>query len=228
MTNASRAILILSAIVPAQVASGQFVPGHVYISDYGAKPCQFTSNPIFPNDRIWEVDPATGQVTLFATVSDDVCGLMSGLAFTPDGAGLRASMAYHSIILEFDTNANAVIALDDGDGISSPWGTNNITYDAFGNSFVVNSQEILSFPPDGGPATVLADLDDLNDHPGAIAAFPNGDLLYADGGNEQVLFRITPDGTATVFDTLPDPGPIHSVAISGVGEVFALSTGQLF
>ncbi len=227
-----RCLILLVIMAGAQTAKGQFIPGHVYVSDFGPKPC-YVGNPALPNDRIWDFDPATGQVSLFAEVSDALCGGMTGLAFTPAGAALRASMEFHSLILEFDGNANPVIALDGNDGIAGPGGTNNIAYDDFGNFFVVNADSgtILRFAPDDGPADVLADLDDFVISPGAIATFPNGDLLYANGLSAQILFRITPSGMVTVFDTLPQPGLIWSVEISTSGEVFALDGafgGRLF
>jgi len=51
-------------------ARGQFVPGHVFVSDPSPKFCEF--GEFFGWDRIWEIDPETGEVTLFAELTDDL------------------------------------------------------------------------------------------------------------------------------------------------------------
>ena len=54
-------------------------------------------------DCIWEIDPETGEVSLFAELAEEECGNISGLAFTPDGTRLRASFQLRNQILELDS-----------------------------------------------------------------------------------------------------------------------------
>ena len=166
-------------VIVATGAQAQFTPGHVYISDRPQEPC-FIGPPSNPNDRIWDVDPVTGESELLVEVPDGLCGWISGLAFNPAGTHLRGSMFFPSTILEFDAAGGIGVALDSSDGIALPIGGNNIAYDPLENFYVVNagSSTILRFPPDGGPATVLADGHDTIIAAGAIALFPNSDVLY--------------------------------------------------
>ena len=47
-------------------------------------------SPPFPLDQIYEVDPVTGQRRLFYTSPPNLCGDITGLAFTPDGLHLKS------------------------------------------------------------------------------------------------------------------------------------------
>jgi len=64
--------------------AGEFIPGHVYIAVEDLEPCDFGFE-----EWIIEIDPDTGESTIFADPSDDLC-VVNGLRFTPDGMKLRA------------------------------------------------------------------------------------------------------------------------------------------
>ena len=164
----------LAVIVLAIPARGQFIPGHVFVSQARDEPCNF---PSVANDRIWEIDPETGEFRLFVELPhQEFCALLSGLTFTPDGTRLRASAWARHAILEFDSEGNFTVVLDLFDGIAFPGGFNNLAYDEDGNFYVVNSfgNGLLRFPADGGPRTVFADRADGVIVGGAIAAIVAG------------------------------------------------------
>ncbi len=201
----------------ARSAWADFTPGHVYVSDHGPEPC--AGGP-YPNDRIWDINPVTGAVSLFVEVPDEICGFMTGLAFSPDGAHLRASVSSTWTVLEFDPSAGISVGLDSRDGIISPAGSNNIAYDSAGNFYVMDLIAIRKFPPDGGPATILAE--GVTVDSGPIAVLPDGDVLYGFAGLGSLpptLYRVAPDGAVTVFDSIF----AHSIAVSSAGDVFVLS-----
>jgi len=203
----TRLILVAGwmAVVLASTVRGQFVPGHVFAAQSTGKMCQLQDK--YGHDRIWEIDPKTGEATLFVEIPDEMCGFLTGLAFTPDGTRLRASSWLRSEILEFDSEGNMSVALDSSDGIACPWGFNNLAYDAEGNFYVVNEcpHSILRFPADGGAATVFADQADGVGSGGAIAFAADGDLYFTNDFLEGIgiLGRISPDGNASLFDTFP-------------------------
>jgi hypothetical protein len=180
-------------------ARGQFVPGHVFVAESPGKVCM--NQEIYGHDQIWEFDPEAGEATLFVQIPEEMCGFLTGLAFTPDGSRLRASSFIQSWILEFDSQANMTIAMDVSDGIACPWGFNNLAYDADGNFYVANqcTHNILRFPPDGGPPTVYVDAADGFGNIDAIAFAADGDLYVArnfpfaelwDGSRERDLDRL--------------------------------------
>jgi len=81
--------VLLLVIVPATRA--QFAPGDVYVSEAALALCRKQDEIPGGTDRIWRVDPRTGEVWLFAELTGDMCGGVSGLVFTPDGQRLRAA-----------------------------------------------------------------------------------------------------------------------------------------
>ncbi len=101
---------MLAASVLASRASGQFVPGHVFVGKSAGKLC--ASQEIYGHDTIWELDPQTGEASLFVQIPEEMCGFLTGLAFTPDGTRLRASSWLRNWILEFDSEGNITVALD--------------------------------------------------------------------------------------------------------------------
>ena len=106
------------AVVLAPTVRAQFVPGHVFAVQAPGKSCKLPAE--FGSDRIWEIDPETGEATLFVQIPPEMCGFLTGLAFTPDGTRLRASSWLRNEILEFDSDGNMTIALDITDGIAWP------------------------------------------------------------------------------------------------------------
>ena len=67
----------------ASALAGEFNPGHVYVSVEEFEVCDFGGQ-----EAILEIDPVTGETSIFADSSDGIC-VGSGLAFTPDGWRLR-------------------------------------------------------------------------------------------------------------------------------------------
>lgn len=226
----TRSILVAAwvAMFVAPTVQAQFVPGHVFVAESAGKLC--AQQHIFGHDRIWEIDPETGEVSVFVQIPEEMCGFLTGLAFTPDGTRLRASSWLRSEILEFDSDGNISIALDFSDGIAAPWGFNNIAYDAQGNFYVANQTgNILRFPADGGPPTVFADETDGVGNGGAIAFAADGDLYLARAAPGNIMFHITPQGKASIFE---DFGPIispNTVTADESGNVYvALDSSEVF
>jgi sugar lactone lactonase YvrE len=219
------------ALLLASTARGQFVAGHVFVSDPDAKNC---ANPPFPGgDGIWEIDPQTGEFSLFVELPSEQCGLINGLAFTPDGSRLRASLWQTSQIVEFDSAGKMTVVLDADDGIFWPGGSNNLAYDAEGNFYVVVrtgiNGRILRFPAGGGPAIVFADEDDGIGSVGGIAFTIDGDLYFANDNFRCNLLRITRAGSVSEFDqyggALCDPtGP----TVDEAGHLYVGVGGQTF
>ena len=212
-------VLVGAAGVLADGRSGGFVPGHVFVSEPSPKLCKL--GEFYGWDRIWEIDPETGEVTLFVELADDWCGAVTGLTFTPDGTRLRASQLINSRILEFDAEGNVEVVLDSTDGISGPWGSNNLAYDDEGNFYVVNAgnRTIMKFPADGSPETVFADSTDGIAGPGAIAFAADGDLYFANVQGGNFVLRITPDGEASLFDDYGNDDP-WALTADDAGHVY--------
>ena len=199
----------------------QFVPGHIFVAQSDDDACIGAGR-----DRIWEIDPTTGDFTLFAQLFGDECAGMSGLTFTPDGTHLRASQFSLSRIVEFDSEGNFTTVLDESDGIFLPGGSNNIAYDAAGNFYVLNGfgAPILRFPEDGGPGTIFADREDGVVGGGAIAFAADGDLYYA-GFEEDQVVRITPQGEGIVFDVYPFNVNVLNLTADASGNVYVIVSG---
>jgi len=216
-------VLVCGLTVATTCVAGEFVPGHVYIAVEELEACDFGGQ-----EWIIEIDPDTGESTIFADSSDDLC-VVSGLRFTPDGMNLRALNAGHlnpfdlGWVLEFDGQGAGNRILDGDDGLSRPVGFNGLAFDTAENFYIVNPghSEILRFPADGAEATVFADFDDGIVGRGALDFAPNGDLFYAGEFIEGVL-RITPEGEGILFDTLigGDEGFPQNVTFDSDGNLF--------
>jgi len=182
-------------------AFAEFTPGHVFVSYPAGKLC---AGGFATWDQIWEIDPATGENRLFVELSGDDCGIVSGLAFTPDGSRLRASLLLKNQIVEFDSQGRMTVLYDSTDGISGPFGFNNLAYDRQQppNFYVLNAGtgKILRFPPDGGAPTVFADSSDGILGRGAIAFAPDGDMYFANLAGGWYVQRITPEGDGFLFE----------------------------
>jgi hypothetical protein len=216
--NHARWALALAGITFSATARADFVPGRVYISDGAQKNCQ---GPVEPDDRIWEVDPVTGSVSLFVTTPHELCGNMSGLAFKPDGSALRASVFLTSSILEIDGNASVSVALDSADGIAGPHGYNNIAYDPQGNFYVHNINDLLRYPADGGPPALLAQFGTF----GPIDVAPDGDVYF---GGFDTIFRISPAGDVEPLFTFTTLGDIFSLTVDSQENIFVSFAGSIY
>lgn len=219
-------VFILSAFWPAlapSIALADFVAGRIYVSS-SSGPCD---KDLWPNQRIWEFDPATNQSRIFAELPEGDCGFMTGLTFTPDGSRLRASMYSPSAILEFDSDGNITTALGPSDGVFGPLGGNNIAYDADENFYVLGGLRILRFPAAGGPGELFADNSSGIGGNGPIALAPDGALYYANA-NEHEILRFTSPLQYEIFDTLPQNSSLASLAVDSSGNVFALTSGGTY
>ncbi len=207
MTNkAARVVSVWTLVVAwavaglgsGSVARGQFKCGNVFVAESSFKLCH--EPPTASPDRIWELNPHTGEAKLFAVIPDELCTFLTGLAFTPDGTRLRASALLRNEIWEFDSEGNWTTVLGPADGIACPIGFNNLAYDAQGNFYVANDcgDNILRFPADGGPGTLFTSGTGVLL---AMAFAADGDLYFTTLlNNFNRLMRVTPDGIATEFD----------------------------
>ncbi len=212
------------ALVVGGAAYGQFTPGHVFVS-YPAT--DFCSHGI-KRDQIWEIDPETGDASLFAELSPEECGFLSGLAFTPDGTRLRASLWIKQQILEFDAQGNMSVALDSSDGITGPRGTNNMTYHSNGDFYVVaGASRIMRFPPGGGAGTIFADSNDGLISGGPIAFTADGDLYFGNQELGNFLLRITPEGDASLFEDYGNTLDITAITSDDAGNLYVGVVGTV-
>lgn len=209
----------------------RFPSGHVYIADGAAWFCakQYLDGGI---DRIWEVDPETGEVSLFAELTGEDCGSLSGLVFTPDGTRLRAASTLTSRILDFDPDGRMTVAYDLEDGVFLPLGTNCMAYDRNGDFYVVDEflNAILRFPADGGAATTFAGEEQGVDGGGSIAFTTNGDLYYGNlgGAAGNLLWQLMPSGDSNLFDSYGFIYTPTCVAANVMGNVFVtLETNEV-
>lgn len=231
---APRLILItgLSFAFGANVVA-EFIPGHVFVTRAPGKFCAAPEQT--GADKIYEIDPATGVVSVFVELPVDQCKWLNGLTFTPDGQHLRAGSLITGSILEFDSEGNWEVVLGPEDGLHGPWGGNCITYDAAGNFYVADTgtAKLFQFPADGGPSVVLADYNDGIRERMSIAFAADGDLYLSPGGDgpvwqsEQFVLRFaTPSWIPSLFDPALSSridGP-RAVATDSAGYVYALMT----
>ena len=220
-------VILLCGAAPSPA---QFKPGNVFVSEPAGKRCSLGEK--YGWDRIWEIDPYTGAVTLFAELRDNDCGYVTGLALTPDGCGLRASQLLASRIIEFTPDGSWMTVLGIDDGIIGPWGSNNLAYDRDGNFYVVNhsARSIVKFPADGGPGVVFADQGDGVRGAGPVAIASDGELYFGNTQFEGYVLRLTPVGEVSLFDALDgfrfDPSGLasdnhaHVFMATNIGDVY--------
>jgi len=190
------AFLIL--LLQAPVSFAQFKPGNVFVSDPSPKYC-FRGDQ-YGWDRIWEVNPDTGEYRVFAELRDADCGFVTGLAFSPDGCRLRASVLIGSKIVEFLPDGSGTVVLDGEDGIRAPWGASNLAYDAQAHFYVSDSTgRVLRFPADGSAGEVFAIPGDGIGGTSAIAFTSDGDLYFADHPRFSYIVHVTPKGEVLPF-----------------------------
>lgn len=204
--------------VRAQAPPQTFTSGHIFVSVQHPEPCRID----FP-EAIVEIDPTTGDMSVFADFDDGICNV-TGLRFTPDGRRLLLLNYGRSGTLgwiqAFNPDGTSEVILDVSDGISRPAGVNGLAFDTDGNLYVADSgaSKILRFPGGAGPGIVFADAADGIVGQGALDFAPNGDLFYASDPANTII-RINPDGVAFVFD--PDaPTNTHTMAIDRAGNIF--------
>ncbi len=212
---------LLLALFGTSGALAGFVPGRVYVADAGVPPV-FDGGP---PDRIWEVNPDTGETRLFATIPEEYCGGFQSLAFTPDGRFLRGAALATSRILEIDGSGNVNVALDSQDGIRLPQG---VGFDAQQRFHVANSQppELVRFDADAGPPETVLDTSDGLATGISLAFEATGDVWAAQSVTSAPnLFRINGEGDVQPFH-LPGLLP-GSVAAHPTGDIYLQSVSLL-
>jgi WD40 repeat protein len=223
--GAVAAVLTGASAAPARA---QFVPGHIFGLHHSNNFCKDdgkTGTPI-DSEYIYDINPETGEYRIFATIPREWCGVITGMAFSPDGKRLRVASMLLSLIWEFDAQGNRTIALDWTDGIVSPEGCNCIAYDQRGNFYVSSKgpEKVLRFPADGGPRAVLAYENNnglLIGSPHSLAVGPGGEVYLADYVSDH-LIRISPGGEVSVFDKYTFNQSLYSLTVADNGEVYAL------
>jgi hypothetical protein len=204
-----------------------FVPGFLYVSDPSPTPYQDGGGL----DRIWEVNPQTGDRRVFARIPAEYTGGVTGLTFTPDGGYLRASALFANKILELDGDGNVGVALDASDGLHGPTGLNNLAYDAAGNFYVatIGPPQILRFPAGGGPASVFADPGDGLSDSASISIAPTGELYAAVVSSPRTI-RLSPDGESELFTDIYGMSVTvdsrNDVYLAGVAGLYRFANGN--
>lgn len=202
-------------------ASGEFVAGRVYVLGFPHQPM------VPPYARIHEFDPASGGWTQFAEFPAENAGIVSSLAFRPDGTGLLASNADHDQIVEIDGSGAARTAYESADGIEFPMGFNGLAFNAAGDLFVAQSPHILRIPADGSTPQSFADLPNPAINLASLAFSPAGTLYVVPAGQDFV-YTLDADGAHTLFDTLPLGSQASSVATDPSGNLYVLATNGLY
>lgn len=218
-----------TALLGAAGVPADFIPGRIYIPARAQGACTF---PGAPYERLYEFDPLTGQHRIFLEFAYPPCSGMNGMTFTPDGTKLRASIGVLSQIDEIDGNGVITTALNAGNGIAGPGGTNNVAYDKFGNFFVVNNltHNMMKYPAGGGPGVQFAGILPNGQGiqgTGAIDDAPDGGIYYAPTGGE-ILSRYTAEGQYSVFDTFPKGYGIYSVAVDQDENIFIITNNGVY
>lgn len=207
-------------------AAADFVPGRVYVTKSNAE-CGFGG--VF--GRIYEFDPVTANWKLFAELPS--CNLY-GLAFTPDGKGLRVAAGFAKTVYEVAGDGSWKVALGPEHGLTFPAGTNNLSYDADGNFFVNNGPpvpNIMKYPGGQPPGTVFAGLSNGTFGAGGLANALDGSLyyrpqFYPEPNQFGAILRYSPAGVMTVFDNVGKM--LGGLAVDAADNLYALSTQGLY
>lgn len=181
--------ILLATALGAAPAAAQWNEGDLLVASW--------------KSTIHRVEPANWSVTTFADSTDGLDGV-SALVELESGA-LLASSYYNDTVFSFDSSGAATALWTATDGLSGPFGQNGLFATSRGAVYCANfdSQQILEFGGHGAPATVFADAADGVVHADGLDRDPCRRLFVANREGMNVL-EILPDGTATVFDTLPD------------------------
>jgi DNA-binding beta-propeller fold protein YncE len=218
-----RSLVFVLSLSPALAgglsAYADFVPGRVYLS--------YFQNDLESGPRIMEFDPATGESRQFFRLENAKGPFhgLTGLAFTPNGAGLRTADSFYDRVLEIDADANDRVVLDGNDGLDSPSPLPGLAYAANGDFFVANSDtsQILRFPADGGAGQVFATAQRL----GPIALGSDG-IVYSGRSRGRDVYRYSSAGVPSPFDQLPSGQEILSMATKPDGDLFVRTVTSIF
>ena len=220
--------VLCTTLFLASSVRAQFVPGHIFVVEGQLEGC-FESHA--HHGTIWEIDPETGEASVFLDPPEELCGGVPTLIFTPNGKRLRASRGFiANEILEFDAAGNYEVVLDGDDGLRAPL---PMTYDADGNFYVGNNgaNNIMRFPADGASGIVFADASDGISGPISMTFASTGDLYVAvgvaPGPIPTRLLRITAEGATSVFDEYDLPDQPQALTADRFGNLF-IAVGNWF
>lgn len=187
------------------LARAEFIPGQVFVAEFAREACHGPFD-LYPGDRIWRINPETGEKFLFAALDEEACGSITDMIFTPDATRLRVAQYVKNRILEFDSDGNYTILYDVSDGIFAPTSANCMTFDAQGNFYVSVFHSILKFAANSQTREVYAS--NINDpfigESGPIAFDSLGYLYYTnDGGGGQParMLQFSAPNSRVVFQT---------------------------
>jgi hypothetical protein len=139
--------LVGLALLGLPVAAwAEFVPGRLYIGEQ--------QNDLYGlPDRIWELDPQTGNSRLFWVGTKWGPWGLYDIQFRPDGQALRANHIGGRIHEIYPDGSGSDEIYGRGDGLRSPYA---LTYDRPGNFYVMDGGPyyIWRFPGDRRPPAV--------------------------------------------------------------------------
>jgi hypothetical protein len=201
---AAFAALVLALFTStAPRANGQFVDGHVFVAGW--------------KTTIWEVDPATWTVKVFADQTAGLNGVSSLQYFV--GGQLLATNYYDSKVLSLDASGVVTPLWTAADGLSAPYGENGLAATLSGDLLVSNygAKQLLLYAAGATGPAVIADASKGIVHADGIALDAQDQvwLVNRDGMN---VLKIDRAGKVQVVDTLPDM-PM-SVAVRNDGDVY--------
>ena len=205
---AGAVLLACSTLASAQT----FEPGDVYVGSCGG--------------NVYRYEPATGAVSLFASTPGDCA---TGIGFNGPNSMLVLKFVGNEVV-QFDSAGNGTVVLDASDGLLGPYGQNAVAIDGLGRLYFGNSDNgtIVRSAGDYSGAVTFADYSDGIGRPEGLAFSAGGDLFVANRGTSGQILRITPDGTASVFDTVAEQ-EFYSIAIRNNGDLYAASnTGSIY
>ena len=205
---AGAVLLACSTLASAQT----FEPGDVYVGSCGG--------------NVYRYEAATGQVSLFASTPGDCA---TGIGFNGPNSMLVLKFIGNEVV-QFDSAGNGTVVLDASDGLLGPYGQNAVAIDRLGRLYFGNSDNgtIVRTAGDYSGAAAFADFSDGIGRPEGLAFSAGGDLFVANRDTSGQILRITPDGTASVFDTVAEQ-EFYSIAIRNNGDLYAASnTGSIY
>ena len=216
------AVAGVPAVGPASGGDERFTRGHLFVTIGEAEPCEFGGR-----EAIVEIDPATGEASVFADSSDGLCRV-SGLAVAPDRrrlleANLPKSTADDIRVFYPDGRSELYLSL-------GPVSALGIAYDPFGDLYVRSYDCIVRYPMSGGAPEVFADAEDfISQGFGRMVFAPNGDLYCTtrrESANDWIV-RIPPDGVGSII--VSTANELRGLAVDRSERVFVSTRfGEIF
>jgi sugar lactone lactonase YvrE len=233
---------VLAMLLSQATASAQ----NLFVSDYGAGNIyQFTPSGVqstfatglsYPAGiafdaagNLFEADAGSGNIYKFtragvrSTYATGLFDPYGGLAF--DSAGNLFAVAtyafpdYHMVHAILEINPTGSVGVFATGGLLG-----GLAFDNAGNLYATDSTGIDKFTPAGVRST-FADFG-ANGSPGDLAFDGAGNLFVSDS-NQDVIYKLTPGGTASTFATVPWPGP-GALAFDGGGNLFVSRSNIIY